>query len=385
MIKKIAILGSTGSIGSSLIDIILKDKKNFKILLLTANQNDKKLIKQAKLLNVKNLIITDKKKFNKLKKKKHNFKLFNNFESLNKILKNKVDYIMCAITGIEGLLPTYNCIKHTKNIAIANKESLICGWDILEKEMKKNNTQFIPIDSEHFSLWSAIKSKYKKNIEKLYITASGGPFYKLPINKFNNIKIKDAIKHPNWRMGKKISIDSATMMNKVFEVIEARNIFQVNINKINILVHTDSYIHAMVKFNNAVSKIILHDTDMRIPIFNSIYENKKYFKITRDIDLDILNNLDLKKPDLKKFPLIKILKEIPSFNSLFETIVITINDFLVDLFLKKKIDFVLISKIFFSEISRTEFQKYRSKKPKNLDEILELKNYVQNMLISRYK
>ncbi|WP_440618492.1 1-deoxy-D-xylulose-5-phosphate reductoisomerase [Candidatus Pelagibacter sp. HIMB1493] len=384
MIKKIAILGSTGSIGSSLIDIISKDKKKFKIILLTANQNDKKLINQAKLLNVKNLIITDKKKFNKLKKNKNNFNLFNDFKSLNKILKNKVDYVMCAITGIEGLLPTYNCIKHTKNIAIANKESLICAWDILEKEMKKHNTQFIPIDSEHFSLWSAIKLKYKKNIEKLYITASGGPFYKLPINKFINIKIKDAINHPNWRMGKKISIDSATMMNKVFEVIEARNIFEVHINKINILIHTNSYIHAMVKFNNAVSKIILHDTDMKIPIFNSIYQNKKYFKRTSDIDLKILNNLNLKEPDLKKFPLIKILKKIPPFNSLFETVIITINDFLVDLFLKKKISFVSISKIFFLEISNKEFQKYRNIRPKNLDEILELKNFVQKRLTSRY-
>ena len=385
MKKKIAIFGSTGSIGTSLVDIILKDKKKFDVVLLTANKNDKKLLKQAKQLNVKNLIITDNKKFNLLNKKNSRINIFNDFENFNKIFKDKIDYVMSAITGIEGLIPTFKVIKYTKSIAIANKESIICAWNILKNEMEKYNTKFIPVDSEHFSIWSIINESSNKNIEKIYITASGGPFQKLPTSKFKNIKIKDAINHPNWKMGKKISVDSATMMNKVFEVIEARNIFDININQIIILIHPKSYLHAMVKFKNAVSKLVLHDTDMKIPIYNSIYENKEYFKKTHNINLEKLNNLDLKNPDLNKFPIIKVLNKIPSYNSLFETILITINDYLVDLFLKKKINFVSISKSLFTIINSKKFQKYKNIKPKNINQIIDLKNLVQKEMNSLYK
>ena len=204
MKKKIAIFGSTGSIGKSLIDIIKHDKKNFKIVLLTTNKNYSNLLKQAKIFNVKNLIITDRKSYDIVNKKKLKINIYNNFNNLNKIFKNKIDYVMSAISGIDGLSPTFQSIKYTKKIAIANKESIICAWNILNRELNKYNTEFIPVDSEHFSIWSALPNKkIIKNIDKIFITASGGPFYKLPISKFSKIKIKDAIKHPNWKMGKK--------------------------------------------------------------------------------------------------------------------------------------------------------------------------------------
>ena len=227
MKKKIVILGSTSSIGKSLLNIIKKDKKNFKIELLTANTNYKDLINQAKQLNVKNIVITDIKSFEKSIKfyKGKKINIFKNFENLNAILPKKVDYVMSAISGIGGLLPTYKIIKHTKLIAIANKESIVCGWSLIEKELKKNKTKFIPVDSEHFSIFSLLQSQNSKSIEKIYITASGGPFINLPIKNFDKIKISDALKHPNWRMGNKITIDSATLMNKVFEVIEAKNLY----------------------------------------------------------------------------------------------------------------------------------------------------------------
>ena len=224
--KKIAIFGSTGSIGSSLLKIIKNDKKNFKIEVLTANKNYKKLIKQAKFFNVKNLVITDYNSFLIVTKllKNSKIKVFKNFDLLNKIfdLDNKIDYSMCAISGFEGLKPTLDIVRYTKNIAIANKESIICGWNLIKKDLKKYKTNFIPVDSEHFSIWSLLNNGKKTNLEKIYITASGGPFRTLPLNKFKNISIKDALKHPNWSMGKKITIDSATMMNKVFEIIEAK-------------------------------------------------------------------------------------------------------------------------------------------------------------------
>ena len=177
MKKKIAILGSTGSIGKSLLKLINKDKNNFKIVLLTANKNHKLLIKQAKKFKVKNLIINKKKIFQEIKKKYNSkFKIFNNFNDLRKIFNNKIDYTMSSITGIQGLTPTLNIIKFSKKIAIANKESIICGWNLIKNELKKNNAEFIPVDSEHFSLWYGTRDIKKDTIEKIYITASGAHF-----------------------------------------------------------------------------------------------------------------------------------------------------------------------------------------------------------------
>ena len=173
MKKKIAILGSTSSIGKSLLEIIKKDKKNFKIELLTANTNYKDLINQAKRFSVKNIIITDHDSFKKTKLicKNKKINIFQNFESLKKILPKKVDYVMSAISGIGGLLPTYKIINRTKLIAIANKEAIVCGWPLIKNELKKNKTTFIPVDSEHFSIFSLIENKETNNIEKIYITA----------------------------------------------------------------------------------------------------------------------------------------------------------------------------------------------------------------------
>lgn len=296
MKKKIAILGSTGSIGKTLLDIVNKDRKNFEIILLTADTNYKLLYKQAKNFNVKNLIITNPVKYNLLKKinKKKNLNIYNDFKNLHRIFKSKIDYSMSSITGINGLEPTLNIIRYSKKIAIANKESIICGWNLINKELKKNKTQFIPVDSEHFSLWYGLKNLKINNIEMIYLTASGGPFSKISLNKFKSIKINQALKHPNWKMGKKISIDSATMINKVYEVIEARNIFKINYKKIKILIHPKSYVHAILKFDNGLTKIIAHDTTMKIPIFNTLYDNNSKKLKSKIIDINILNNLNLK-------------------------------------------------------------------------------------------
>jgi len=382
MKKKIAILGSTGSIGKSLFNIIKKDKKNFEVILLTANQNYKELYKQSKLLNVKNLIITDLKGYKFLKEKNKKINVYNNYNNLNKIFKNKIDYTMSSITGLDGLRPTLNMIAKTKAIAIANKESIICGWDLIKKRLDKYKTKFIPVDSEHFSIWSLIKNQKKESIEKIYITASGGPFMNLPINRFKNIKISDALKHPNWRMGKKITIDSATLMNKVFEVIEAKNIFYLSYKDISILTHPKSYIHAIIKFKNGLTKILAHEPDMKIPIYNSLhfFENKNYK--TKPLNINYLNNLELKKVDLVKFPLVKILEKLPKYSSLYETVLITLNDYLVFKFLEKKINFKKLIYLINKISNLKEFQKYKKIKPKNVDDIYKLRGYVSSKMDS---
>ena len=384
MKKKIVILGSTSSIGKSLLNIIKKDKKNFKIELLTANTNYKDLINQAKQFNVKNLVITDTKSFEKSKKfyKGKKINIFKNFENLKFILPKKVDYVMSAISGIGGLSPTYKIIKHTKKIAIANKETIICGWDLIYKELKKYKTNFIPVDSEHFSIWSLLQEHKSNDIEKIYITASGGPFLTLPKKYFSKISIKKALKHPNWNMGKKITIDSATLMNKVFEVIEAKNIFNLPYNKISILTHPDSYIHTIIKFKNGLIKILAHEPDMKIPIFNSLYDKKFRSMSTKPINIKILNNLNLENVDTKKFSFVKILEKMSKYSSLFETILITVNDYFVHKFLKKDISFEKMIFLINKFVNFKKFQKYKKIKPKNVKDIYRLRDYVSSKMDS---
>ena len=378
MKKKIAILGSTSSIGKSLLNIIKKDKKNFKIELLTANTNFKDLINQANKFNVKNIIITDLNSFKKTKLicKNKKINIFQNFESLKKILPKKIDYVMSAISGIGGLLPTYKIINRTKLIAIANKEAIVCGWPFIKKELKKNKTKFIPVDSEHFSIFSLLDDTNKNEIEKIYITASGGPFINLPKNQFKKIKLSDALKHPNWSMGKKITIDSATLMNKVFEVIEAKNIFDISYDKISILTHPKSYVHTIIKFKNGLSKFLIHEPDMTIPIYNSVYFQKNKNINSSPLNFKTLNNLNLHKVEKNKFPLVGLLNKLPKNSSLYEAILITVNDYLVYKFLDKKINFQELIRLINKISNLKEFQKFKKIKPRNIKQIYNLRDYV---------
>jgi len=379
MKKKIAILGSTGSIGKTLLNILLKDKKNFEITLLSAHKSHKVLLKQAKKFNVKNLIITNKNSYEILKKeiKNSNIKVFNDFSKLNIILNKKLDYVMSSVTGVQGLEPTIKIVKFTKKIAIANKESIICGWNLIFNELKKYKTEFIPVDSEHFSIWYGLKNYKNINLEKIFLTASGGPFYKTPLNKFGQIKVSEALNHPNWKMGKKISADSATMINKVYEVMEARKIFDIEYKKIEILIHPKSYIHAILKFKNGLTNIIVHDTTMKVPIFNTLFLNSNLQLKTNRINIKILNNLNLNKANSIRFPMIKLLNFLPDNHSLFETVIVSANDKLVELFLKNKIKFTDIQKNLFKIIKKKEFQKFKKKLPVNIKDITNLNDYVR--------
>ncbi len=376
---KIGILGSTGSIGKTTINIIKKNKKDFNVIFLTSNKNYKELLNQSLSLNVKNVVIHDKKFFNTAKQKflSKKINVFNNINDLKKKVKTKIDYTMCSISGLEGLKPTLEIISITKNVAIANKESLICGWGLIKRSLKRYNTSFIPVDSEHFSIWSLIKNLPKNSVEEIIITGSGGPFLDLPLNKFKYITPSSAVKHPNWSMGKKISVDSSTLMNKVFEIIEAQKIFDIKINKFRILIHPNSYVHAIVKFHNGLIKVLIHETDMKIPIFNSIYiKNDRKIK-TKKINLESLNNLNFKNVDLKKFPSVQIIKKVSNSNSLFETIIVSANDELVNLFLEKKITYLDISKYLNIITDLSIYSKYKRIKPVNYNQICELSKKVR--------
>ena len=379
MKKRIAILGSTGSIGKYTLDIIRKDKKNFQIILLTANRNYKQLIKQANEFKVKNILIYDDKYYEytkeKLKYKKIN--IFSRKNKLSEIFNRKIDYTMSAISGLDGLKPTLEVIKFSKTIGIANKESIICGWYLIKKKLKKYNTKFIPIDSEHFSIWNLTREYSNDDIEEIILTASGGPLLNSSIRFQKTVTPEKAVMHPNWKMGKKISVDSANLMNKVFEIMEANRMFNFDLEKYKILIHPQSYVHAIIKFKNGLIKMLLHDVDMKIPIFNSIYDDKLKYIASKKINSKTLNNLNFYEVDKTKFPSIKLLKKISKENTLYDTVITIANDELVKLFLQHKISLRQVVTNLVKIINLKEYKKYFSKKPTSLNEIHKVRKLVR--------
>ncbi len=382
MKTKIAILGSTGSIGKSLLKIIQKDTKKFKVILLTADKNYKIILNQAKKFKVKNIIITNKKyyKLAKSKNNKNKINIYQNFKQLKKIFPNKIDYVMSSIVGLDGLMPTFEIIKFTKKIAIANKETIICAWNLIKKELNKHNTKFVPVDSEHFSIWYSLKNNSISNLEKIYLTASGGPLLNIPKEKFNKLKISKIVNHPNWNMGAKISVDSSTMINKVFEIIEAKKIFNLEYKQLSILIHPKSYVHAILEYKDGMINIVAHETTMEIPIFNTLnkIDNKKL--ITKKINLNKLNNLKLTKIKTNQFPLIKIINNLPKVDSLYETVLVSLNDELVRLFLNKKFSYLTLLKKIFKFVNKKEFIKYKFIEPRKITDILKLNKLIKSKI-----
>ena len=336
MRKKICILGSTGSIGISTLEIISKDKKNFDVILLSGNSNFKLLISQAlkfkpKYIYSNNFFLTKKIKYFC---KKNKIIIIND---LNKLKKIKFDITISAISGIAGLLPTLNIIKFSKKILIANKESIICGWKFINKELKKYNCFFTPIDSEHFSISNLIQNKNKNLIKNIYLTASGGPFFNKKLN-LNKVTPTQAVKHPNWKMGKKISVDSANLMNKILEIIEASLIFNLPLNKFKIIIHPQSLIHAIIEFRNGLSSMLYHNNDMKIPIANSLYDN--FYMNKENINKFCFEKkLSFFPPNIKKFSSIKILGLNKILNETGFILINVLNEILVERFLNNKILF----------------------------------------------
>ncbi len=390
MIKDLILLGSTGSIGESTLKIVSKNKNEYRIKILTTNKKIKKIYQQAIKYNVKKIVISDKNNYNNfnnynnysLKFKKKKIKVYFSVKDALKSQRKKINFGISAISGIEGMEPTLNIIKHVENLGIANKESIICGWKFISRELRKYNTKFIPLDSEHFSIWSLLKSENINNVKKIYLTASGGPFLNKNLNDIKNVKPKEALKHPNWKMGKKISIDSATMMNKIFEIIEAKKIFNLNINYFEILIHPKSYIHAIIHFKNGLTKFLAHNTTMEIPIANFLHAKYDNFASINKFNYSNLNGLNFKKPKIKNFPLLKIINN-KFYNSYFEIILVTANDQLVNLYLKNLISYFSIHKLLLLLLKNPYFTKYYNTSPKNLNEIKDMVDKVKKYIDAR--
>jgi len=385
MKKIISILGSTGSIGLSTLRIVDKKSNYFTVNILLANKNYNIICKQIKKYKPKVFIINNYKIYTKIKKKfnKKNIKILNNLESAN---LNKSDITISAIPGIAGLKPTLSIIKLTKKLLIANKEAIICGWNLIKNKAVTNKVKIIPVDSEHFSIMKLIENYKLNDIKKIYITASGGPFLNYKVSQFKKIKPSEAIKHPKWKMGKKISIDSSTLMNKMFELVEAQKLFNLPDDKIDVLIHPDSLVHAIVVFNNGLTKFIYHETSMIIPLANAIFEKNltidNFFKIKNNNKQLIARNLTFQKPNEKIFPILKLKRRINEHPST-SIILNAANEILVDQFLKKKIPFLGISKMIIAILKDSNYKKYAIRNPKNLDEVMIIDKWTRESIFKK--
>ena len=347
MKKKITIFGSTGSIGQSTLDIIKHNPDKYEVIALTANKNYLRLLEQANFFKPKIVSINDNasyKKFLELNVNK-NLKVLNGSNSYKEILDFNTDLVMAAITGSAGLLPVVSALKKGLSIALANKESLVCSGSLVTSLAKSNNAKILPVDSEHNAIYQVLDSKNKSKISRLILTASGGPFLKKKIDELKNVTPKEAIKHPNWSMGKKISIDSATMMNKGLELIEACYLFGIHQKHIDVVIHPESIIHSCVEYMDGSMLAQMGTPDMRTPIsFTLAYPERIKTDVQR-LNLSEIKKLTFFEPDLNKYPCLQLAYNSLEIGKNAPTILNAANEVAVQRFLEKKIKFLSIARV----------------------------------------
>ena len=356
--KKIAILGSTGSIGTQTLEVISHIKGQFKVDLLSAFSNYNLLIEQAKKFKPKTLIFGDRSKSKILEKNLKNEKIdiLYGEEALNNFYKySNPDMVLTALVGKSGLIPTINAISKNINIALANKETLVIAGDIITKLCEDNNVDILPVDSEHSAIYQCLLGEKNKNIEKIILTASGGPFRGKSIEDLKYIKKEDALNHPNWDMGNKISIDSSTLMNKGLEVIEAKYLFNIDINSIEVVVHPQSIIHSMVEFNDGSIKAQMGEPDMKLPIQfalgypERLRNNFKKFNFLKN------NTLNFEKPCLKTFNNLKLAFEAGLRGGNSPCILNASNEVVVEAFLNEKINYLDMTKFIEDSLNKISY------------------------------
>jgi len=354
--KAIGILGSTGSIGTQALEIISNNRQDFSIDYLYSNSNYRILYEQILNFSPQYACINNEESYNKLvqlMKGNSNTKIiFGVKESIDFISSRKIDLILNAIVGIDGLKPTIAAIDNNLDIALSNKESLVLAGKIVMDKANNNNVKIFPVDSEHSAIWQCLKGEEKADINRMILTASGGPFRTLDYKDFSNITIKDALNHPNWKMGNKITIDSATMMNKGFEVIETHWLFSIESKKIDIIVHPESIIHSMVEFKDKSIKAQIGTPDMKVPINYALNYPRHSSLDMPSLDFSTINKLTFEKPDLIKFKCIDLAYQALEHGGTSCAVLNIANDIAVNLFLSNKIRFIDIPSIIEKAIER---------------------------------
>jgi len=370
--RTLAILGSTGSIGRQTLEVLETNSEHFKLYALTANRNYRLLIKQALKYKPKYVIINEKDFYKDVNEalKEHNIKVLAGYDNvLNICASPDVDIILMAIVGYAGMLPTLNAIKNKKQIALANKESLVVAGDIIMAEARKNNINILPVDSEHSAIFQCLEGEKNSNIEKIYLTASGGPFRGFSYKQLSQVTKKQALKHPNWNMGGKITIDSATMFNKGLEMIEAKWLFNLSASQIDTIVHPQSIVHSLVQFIDGSLKAQMGLPDMRTPIQYALFHpDRIYSPLARFSFLDY-PSLTFEYPDYEVFRSLRIAIDVMKKGGNLPCIMNAANETAVHAFLQEKIKFVDIYKIVEETINLLEY-----KKVNDIDEYIEFNN-----------
>ena len=345
--KTVSIFGVTGSVGTSAQEVIMLNKDNFVVDTIVSNNNVKALIKAAILLNPKLVIIRNKEKFTELEEAlgKYNFILLFGDDNILESSKRNVDIFVAAIIGYAGLITTYSSVGNAKIIALANKESLVCAGPILLNKANNHNSNIIPIDSEHNTLFQILSGYKSDNISKMIITASGGPFRGYSIKSLNNVSPAEAIAHPVWDMGKKISVDSATLMNKGLELIEAVYLFNISPEKINIIVHPESIVHGIIEFDDGSMSAGLSTPNMRTPISYALNYPNKVNANVNPLNLTLIKSLNFEDVNEKIFRSVQVARDALQRGHSSVISLNAANEIAVNAFLNKKINFLNIINI----------------------------------------
>ena len=379
MKKKITIFGSTGSIGQSTLDVIKFHQDKYEVVGLTADKNYEQLLKQVKYFKPKIVSLNNTESYKKFinLNNDRNLKIINGKNSHDEILDFDTDLVMAAITGSAGLMPVVSALKKGLSIALANKESLVCSGSLVTSLAKKNKARILPVDSEHNAIYQVLDTKNKSKISRIILTASGGPFRTKKMKDMHEISPEEAIKHPHWSMGKKISIDSATMMNKGLELIEACYLFSVHHSKIEVVIHPESIIHSCVEYTDGSVLSQMGTPDMKTPIsFTLAYPERINTNVER-LDLCQIKKLTFHKPDLKKYPCLDLAYHSLELGKSAPTVLNAANEIAVESFLNNKIKFLSIAKIVEKTLEKSSISSINS-----IQDVIEIDKESRKLAIS---
>lgn len=374
--KRIAILGSTGSIGTQTLEVIKNLGGKFRVVLISAHNNVNLLAKQIKEFKPKYAVITNRKKLKLGKNLKT--KIFLGAKHLERLLESKeIDLVMNALVGASGIIPTVKAIEAGKDIALANKESLVSAGEIIMKKAKEHKVKIFPIDSEHSAIWQCLLGEDPKNIKKIILTCSGGPFLGKTKKELKNVVLNQVLRHPTWRMGRKITVDSATLMNKGFEVIEACHLFNVPLDKIEVVIHPESVIHSLVEFCDGSIKAQLACPDMRIPIQFTLTYPTRQKSNCESLSLPDLKKLTFRKPDFITFSCLSFALWAKKIGGTMPAVLNAVNEEVVNLFLNKQIKFLDIPKLI-----KKILDQHKVVKSPSLSQIFEADRWARERVIS---
>jgi 1-deoxy-D-xylulose-5-phosphate reductoisomerase len=371
--KNLAILGSTGSIGRNTLEVVRNLNRNdypIRVKYLSAFSNTRLLCDQIEEFSPKAVVVFNKNSFDELIKDSGHLGcevLYGNDSLIELIRRDDYNLMVNALVGFTGLIPTIEAIKAGKDIALANKESLVVGGELIHQLLKKSSSHILPIDSEHSAILQCIQGEPAKSISKLILTASGGPFLYHEKDNFGEITIEEALNHPNWKMGRKITIDSATLMNKGFEIIEGKWLFNIDVEKIEVLIHPQSIVHSLVEFSDGSVKAQLGIPDMKLPIQYAITYPERIYSDFPRLDLGLLKSLTFFAPDFDKFECLKLAYEVIKLGGSYPVVLNASNEIAVDLFLKKKIKFPEIPGLI-----RKALEKHNNSSRPDLNKIIEI-------------